>query len=137
MPRSAGALTARGVSRPEGDIRKTRRSLADFSDGGPSTALPAFAGQRDLGTVIHVGGVATTIGATALRELAQTPEPLDFRLLVHDDSLAIGASWLDSLPSDVELGWFSCTRGGSPFPCQQIANQPILKRAQRISIRSL
>jgi hypothetical protein len=54
--------------------------------------------------VIDVGGVATKSGTTALRELAETPEPLHFRLLVHDDSLAIGASWLDARPSDVELG---------------------------------
>ena len=73
---------------------------------GTSSASPALAGQRDSGTVIDAGGVAATTGATALRELAQAPEPLYFRLLVHDDSLAVGASWLDAPSNDVELGWF-------------------------------
>ena len=54
--------------------------------------------------MIHVGGVTATRGTAALRELAETPEPLYFRLLVHVDSLAIGASWLSTQPSDVELG---------------------------------
>jgi hypothetical protein len=64
------------------------RSLGE----GPSSAWPALAGQRDLRAVIDVGGIATKCLRAALRELAETPEPLHFRLLVHDNSLAIGAS---------------------------------------------
>jgi hypothetical protein len=66
--------------------------------------LPALAGQRELRAVIHVGGVATTCGTAALRELAETSEPLDFRLLIHDCSFAIRSSGLVYLSGDVGPG---------------------------------
>jgi hypothetical protein len=67
--------------------------------------LPALAGQRDLRAVIDVGGVATKCLRAALRELAETPEPLHFRLLVHDNSLAIGASG-STRPGVAGRGWY-------------------------------
>lgn len=92
-------ITSRAV---DTDCPKTPKVPRRCSDEGPSSALPAFAGQRDLGAVIYICGVATTCGTTALSELAETSETLHFRLLVHVDSLAIGASGLDARQSDVE-----------------------------------
>jgi len=76
--------------------------------------------------VIHVGGVTATRGTAALRELAETPEPLHFRLLVHDCSFAIGASGLDAGPatSDADAAVVRALIAANPMPADaQVVDQ--------------